>query len=145
MGKRGKLFIAFQGETAGQFARYAVVGTINTVVDFVIYVFLTRTFAFWESHIVLAAVGSFAVAVVNSFVLNNFWTFRFSGAQWHTRIVKFMVVATGGMLMNAAVLYGFTQIGMFDLIAKAIATGLVMLWNFALQKRWTFRVAPARD
>lgn len=143
MEKRDKLFTALQGETAGQFARFAVVGAINTVVDFGVYVVLTRSSVFWESYFVLAAVASFSVAVVSSFILNNFWTFRLRGTHWRTRIVKFFAIATGGMLLNVVILYMLTRTGMYDLLAKAIATGFVMVWNFALQKMWTFRTVPA--
>lgn len=145
MGKRDKLFVAFQGETAGQFVRFAVVGTINTVADFSVYVLLTRSSVFWGSHLVSAAVVSFSVGVVSSFILNNFWTFRLSGTNWRARIGKFSAVAMGGMLLNAAILHMFIRTGMYDLLAKAIATVLVMGWNFALQKMWTFRTVPADD
>ncbi len=57
MGMRDKLSAAFRGETAGQFVRFAAVGAINTVVDFGVYVVLTRSSVFWGSHLVLAAVA----------------------------------------------------------------------------------------
>lgn len=145
MGKRDKLFTALQSETAGQFARFAVVGTINTMVDFSVYVLLTRFSVFWGSHLVSAAIVSFSVGVVSSFILNNFWTFRLSGTNWRARIGKFSAVAMGGMLLNAVILYMLISLGMYDLLAKAIATVLVMGWNFSLQKMWTFRTVLADD
>lgn len=122
-----------------QFVRFGVVGAINTVLDFGVYVALTRSFVFWSEHIVLAAVASFIVAVTSSFLLNNYWTFRMDASGLHRKGVKFIVVAVGGLIWSAVILYSLTTAGMYDIFAKVIATGIVMIWNFTLQKFWTFK------
>jgi putative flippase GtrA len=122
----------------GQFLRFCTVGAINTVVDFGVYIGLTRPFAFWAEHYVAASAVSFCVAVTSSFLLNNFWTFGRQGVEWR-RGAKFYLVATGGLCLNAATLYALTRLGMYDLLAKAVATGLVLAWNFTLQRKWTFK------
>jgi len=126
-------------ETAAQFVRFALVGAFNTGLDFSVYLFLTRTFSFWGDHPVRASATSFCVGVVSSFILNNFWTFGFSGARWHARIVKFATVASVGLSLNSLIMYALVHAGTYDVLAKACATGLVVLWNFTMQKTWTFR------
>lgn len=123
-----------------QFVRFGVVGAINTVLDFGVYVALTRSFVFWSEHIVLAAVASFIAAVTSSFLLNNYWTFRMDASGLHRKGIKFMLVAVGGLIWTVVILYLLTTAGMYDIFAKIIATGLVMMWNFILQKLWTFKV-----
>jgi dolichol-phosphate mannosyltransferase len=125
--------------TTGQFVRFCLVGSFNTLLDFSVYVFLTRLFGFWSRHIVLAAVVSFAFGVTSSFILNTFWTFRKDLASWTERLPKFLTVAIGGVTWNALIIYGLTEAGIYDLIAKVFATGCVVAWNFTLQKKWTFR------
>ena len=74
-----------------------------------------------------------------SFILNNLWTFRQDVSGWHRRAPKFLAVALGGLLWNDAILHLLTQAGLNDVTAKLIATGIVLFWNFTLQKSWTFR------
>ena len=119
--------------------RFATVGTINFFLDYGVYIGLTRGLAFWGRHIVLAATVSFVAAVICSFVLNTFWTFRCATAGWHRRAGKFFLVATGGLAWNALIIFVLTELGMYDLLAKLAATALVLVWNYALQKKWTFR------
>ena len=124
----------------GQFFRFSVVGTVNFFLDYLVYFALTRGWAFWGRHIVLAASASFIVAVTSSFFFNTFWTFRCDAAGWHKRVGKFFAVATGGLALNALILFLLTSLGVYDLVAKVAATAIVLVWNFQLQKKWTFRL-----
>lgn len=131
--------IASRQRVAAQFIKFAAVGAFNTVLDFGVYLWLTRSFPFWKAHIVSASSVSFVLAVASSFILNNLWTFRQDVGGWRKRGAKFFLVAAGGLLWNAAILHLFTTLGLHDIPAKLIATGLVLMWNFTLQKTWTFR------
>jgi len=55
-----------------QFGRYAVVGGMGTVSDFVVTVFLIEL---GGVTVLLAGACGFAVAVVQNFLLNRLWTF----------------------------------------------------------------------
>jgi len=124
----------------GQFLRFSAVGTANFFLDYLVYIGLTRGFAFWGRHIVLATTASFIAGVTSSFFLNTFWTFRRGSAGWHRRAGKFFAVATGGLALNALILYVLTGLGVYDLLAKLAATAIVLVWNFYFQKKWTFRL-----
>lgn len=131
--------LAARRRLAVQFVKFAAVGAFNTVLDFAVYLGLTRSSGFWGAHIVGAATVSFLVGVTSSFILNNFWTFRADVSGWRRRAPKFLAVAIGGLLWNDAILHLLTQAGMHDIAAKLAATGIVLFWNFTLQKTWTFR------
>lgn len=126
-------------EAFRQFVKFSLVGTLNTGVDFGVYLALTRGLDFWSRHLVSASVISFGVAAVSSFLLNNFWTFRRDAAGWSARLPKFLLVASGGAGLNALTLGLLVGLGVWDILAKAVATVLVLIWNFTLQKKWTFR------
>jgi len=131
--------VSHHRSTAHQFARFCVVGFINTGVDFGVYLLLTRLSDLWMAHLVAANVVSYSCGAVSSFILNNFWTFRRDSSGLHSKSVKFLVVTTGGMLLSAAILRGLVDLGVYDLIAKAFATVCVIAWNFTLFKYWAFK------
>lgn len=135
-----RLFIATRREVFGQFVRYAAVGATMTVLDFSIYLGLTRGTALFAGRFVAAATASFLCAVCVSFVLNNFWTFRHDHRGWHRRAPKFLAVAVVGLALNAGILHGLVLLGLHDILAKIMATGVVTGWNFTMQRFWTFRV-----
>ena len=56
-----ELIRLLQRDTAVQFVRFAAVGPTNTVLDFGVYVALTRGTDWWRDHLVLAATVSFCV------------------------------------------------------------------------------------
>jgi putative flippase GtrA len=123
--------------TFKQFVRFSIVGATNTLLDFCIYLLLTRGFPFWSEHVVGAASVSFCFGVTSSFILNSLWTFGGQHFKW-TRCVKFFCVALGGLAWNALIIHILIQFGTHDIIAKLLATATVLMWNFTLQKRWTF-------
>jgi len=125
--------------TAVQFLRFSVVGGVNFLLDNGIYVLLTRGTVFWSERILSAAAISFVLSVISSFVLNTFWTFSCDAAGWHRRMGKFFAVATGGLAINILIIHLLVSLGVYDLIAKIAATAVVLVWNFILQKKWTFR------
>ena len=52
---------------------------------------------------------------------------------------KFAVVVLGGLFWNIALLHLLLSVGVNDLFAKLVATSIVLVWNFTLQKFWAFR------
>ena len=123
-----------------QFFRFCLVGTLNTLLDFFVYVCLTRLFVWWNHYFVAAAVVSYGCGVVSSFILNNFWTFRQNRSGLPQRAPKFLVITTVGMFLNVLILHTLVSIGVYDLIAKIFATVCVIAWNFTLSKKWVFKV-----
>jgi len=121
-----------------QFVKFCIAGSINTALDFVVYFSLTRGTEFFGRHFVAAAVISFSLAVMSSFLLNTFWTFRAGSDGWRRRAPKFFTVAAVGVVLNALILKGLVSWGLYDLFAKVIAIGVVLFWNFTAQKKWTF-------
>jgi putative flippase GtrA len=125
-----------------QFIKFCIVGGINTVVDFGAYFLLTRQTAFFShdgGHYLLAATLTFSLAVVSSFCLNTFWTFRAGGPGWHRRAPQFVAVTLVGLFINDLVMYLVVTAGGHDMVGKVAAAGLVTFWNFFAQKHWTFR------
>lgn len=133
-----------------QFSKFFVVGILNTGIDFAILNFLmwiTKTYE--GSPVIVFNTISFSVAVVNSYILNKYWTFEDkSSTKAPVQFAKFFTVAVVGWGLNTGILYFITSLihPVFGLsavtwanLAKAIATGIVLIWNFIGYKFLVFK------
>jgi putative flippase GtrA len=93
----------------------------------------------------LAETVAFALAVSSGFYWNRRWTFAHArGASVHRQYVQFVLVNLIGLTLDLAIIWGSSGLlrplaGHFaPLLAKAVATGIVVFWNFLANKYWTF-------
>lgn len=63
-------------QTTGEVARFGLVGVINTLLDYVIFIGLTVVFSIPLSQVWLAKYPSSAIAMINSYILNRRFVFR---------------------------------------------------------------------
>ena len=123
--------------TVRQFVKFAVVGVSSTIIDWGIYLLLTRTTAIFY---LLAKVLSFLVSVINSYIWNRRWTFRSQDPKRFHQFSKFLVVAGVGLALNALIMYlVVSKLKLHDIIGLILASAIVMFWNFLVNKFWTFR------
>jgi putative flippase GtrA len=127
-------------KTIQQFSKFAVVGILNTAIDFFIYYGLTSLFNFWNEYKILTASLSFIIANLNSFLFNKFWTFQNKETKHHILYSKFFIISLIGLGIND-LLFSFChyQLQLNDLLAKIMPIPVVMLWNFFANKYWTFK------
>lgn len=124
-----------------QFARYVMVGVSNVLLDFVIYLSLTRGWEFWRFHYLWANSLSFIVVVTWSFFWNKHWTFQERSQKHHTQYLKFLTITVAGLGIYQTILYiGIEKLFLYDVAAKLLAIPLMTLWNFIMHRMWTFRV-----
>ena len=136
-----------------RFAKFAIVGAAGSVTDFTVLNVLVQLFGFKP---VWANIFSFAAAVIQNFLLNRRWTFPESKQRQAGRqLVQFALVSVIGLGINTLILatvdhllinfwthlvghehLGFTISYNF---AKLVAIGVVLFWNFAGNRLWTYR------
>ena len=119
-----------------QLAKFCAVGATGYVVNLAVYTLLLRGF---DLHYLLAATGSFLVAVTNNYLLNRVWTFRDDRGHIAYQGLRFLVVSTVALLANLVVLHLLIQAGVGKILAQAIAIVLVTPLNFVGNKLWSFR------
>ncbi len=144
-----------------RFLKFAVVGTLGTAIDFGILNLLILTFGFSKG---LAKTCSFTVAVINSFIWNRLWTFREAkDRSIGFLLVQFFLVSIGGLLLNQAIFLsldawvlgeagvlaapmaalalniGLAHYKLAYNLSNAVATIIVLFWNFGANRLWTFR------
>jgi putative flippase GtrA len=154
--KLKSLYTQYQKEIT-RFLKFSVVGTIGAFVDFSILNLLHGVLG-WP--LALSNTISFTCAVLSNFLWNRFWTYPDSrskplGAQLFT----FFVVNIAGWAINTGMLLLLTNpltglatslLGVTNPIiadrfgynsAKVIATGVVLFWNFFVNRIWTYNDA----
>ena len=136
-----------------RFAKFAVVGAAGSITDFTVLNVLVQLFGFMP---VVANIFSFAAAVMQNFALNRRWTFPESKQRQASRqLIQFALISLIGLGINTVILatvdhllidfwthlvghehLGFTISYNF---AKLFAIGVVLFWNFAGNRLWTYR------
>lgn len=139
--------------------RFVFVGIINTIVDFSILNILV--FVFGLNNIIANTI-SVSVAMLVSYLLNQTIVFRYQGKNHAKNIVLFVAITAFGLfVLQNLVIYLFVHlihfpadwatsiihtIGFENLskefislnFAKAVATGVTMVWNYFMYKRFVF-------
>ena len=117
------------------FIKYCIVGGTAAVVDFGILFILTD---FFSVHYLTSATVSFIVSALVNYSLNRSWTFRSNGKN-RKQLPNFFTIATMGLVLNNGMMYtGVEFFGLWYILAKVIATGVVVIWNFFGNKYITF-------
>jgi putative flippase GtrA len=117
-----------------QWLRFMLVGAANTVVYAAAYMALGRV----AVHYVVASVLAYAIAVLNSYVLNRRWTFR-SHAPHAPEMARFACAQLLGVGANLALLAALVEVARFHhLAAQALAFPVASLITFAVNRQWAF-------
>jgi putative flippase GtrA len=122
---------------AKEFVKFCLVGFTNLFVDIIVYFILTRLF---NLHYIIAAMGSFVLAVSWSFVINRYWTFRHQGRDVGNQYVKFLIANAFVMVLNLSLMYTLVDLlHVYDLLSKLIIAVILAFVNFTINKLWTFK------
>ena len=144
-----------------RFGKFAIVGAVGSIVDFAVLNVCKRLFESmgtgvgWnipmEPHqiqLTLANSISFSAAVVSNFTWNRLWTFPESRLKpLGSQLAQFALVNVMGLVINTVILlvvdrYVFRHLVSERLsynLAKALAIGVVLFWNFGVNRVWTYR------
>lgn len=146
-----------------------MVGIMNTIIDYVIYIGLTKMFSIPLDRVWTAKLVSGSVAIANSFYFNRTWVFQ-RGSSKHAKqeFVRFMIATFVAVYVIQLSLVQFFSsefqwfgttvydilqtLGLVELlphiltesfviktVAFALATLASMSWNFVLYKVWAFK------
>jgi len=137
-----------------RFLKFALVGTLGAVIDFGVMNLLSH----WvlELPLVYAGTISFICAVISNFIWNRYWTYPESRSRpLLNQLGMFFLVNAAGVAIRIPTLHYLeppllrfventfhTSPQTAEFIAKnltlAVAVGVVMLWNFFINRYWTY-------
>jgi putative flippase GtrA len=144
-----------------RFTKFAIVGAIGMVVDFVVLNIMKYFFESiglgeggsgpldpHEIQLIAANTISFSAAVLSNFTWNRLWTFPESRERpLGTQLVQYTVVNVVGwgintvllLVMDQYVFQHFVSPRLSYNLAKAVAIAVVLFWNFWINRIWTYR------
>ena len=144
-----------------RFIKFCVVGTLGTLIDFGFFNLFHNVLGI---HPVLANTMSISLAIVNNYTLSRFWVYPETRThQGGRKFAQFVVVSLIAWALNTGILWsadrwvfgeeallselvaplaamvGTPHTVLSSNLAKAVATGVVLFWNFFANRFWTFR------
>ncbi len=135
-----------------RFLKFMLVGVIGAVVDFGIMNLLSKMVGL---SLVWAGTISFICAIISNFIWNRYWTYPDSRSRpISNQLFMFFVVNVAGLVIRLPILH-FLELpmrGLFERLSLnlftpvflgknftlAVAVGVVMLWNFFINRYWTY-------
>ncbi|MDQ1182417.1 GtrA family protein [Rhodococcus sp. SORGH_AS_0301] len=124
VGRRESMVAAFPGVM-----RFAVVGVVNTTVYYGSYLLLRLVVPYIAAHLI-----AIVVAMVGSFLLNCYWTFR-TPPTWR----KFALFPLGNLVNYVVTTVGVVALvdgaGMDERIAPLVAAVVAIPFTFVLSKK----------
>jgi putative flippase GtrA len=135
-----------------RFLKFAFVGAIGAAIDFGVMNLLV---AFLHIPFVIAGTVSFICAVLSNFTWNRFWTYPESRSKHFVgQLGQFSLVNAAGLLIRLPIL-NFGEPALDKILVTmpvasqyhqflshnatlAIAVGIVMMWNFFVNRYWTY-------
>ena len=125
--------------------RFAIVGGVNTALDFSILFILTMLFNIPKE---LANFISTSVSFLFSFFANKKYTFKSTSKNLKKQFLLFTIVTLFGLwviqtIIITAITPVFTNLGINKpaalLISKLIATAASLIWNYTLYSKVVFK------
>lgn len=120
---------------ARQFLRFAAIGAVATAVHYAILIALVEGAGM--DLLPSTSIGFIAGAVV-SYTLNRRYTFETS-QSFGRGLAMFIAVGFVGLGLNGLIVSLLARAGLLYILAQMIATGLVLIWNFAAARLVVFR------
>lgn len=119
-----------------KFLKFCIVGFSGMVVDFG-FTWLCKEKFKWNKY-VSNSIG-FVLAATNNYIWNRWWTFQSDNANIPIEYGKFLVISVIGLGLNNLVIYLLHEkLKLNFYLAKLIAIGVVTVWNFVMNYRFTF-------
>jgi len=127
-----------------RFVKFAAVGALGALIDFVLLNVMHKVFG-WP--LLWANTFSVSVAILSNFTWNRLWTYPESRSRRKRKqLPQFALINLIGLGINNLIVVGLSAVfGQFipdpwDYnLAKAIAIGVVLFWNFGANRVWTYR------
>ena len=118
-----------------QLIRYASVGAVATATHYAILIACVQ-WAHWPAW--LASGYGAAIGAQVAYLGNRWFTFV-NRARIRASWLRFQALALAGALLGMVIVAAAVQVGIYYLLAQMLATGIVMLLTFFLNRAWTFR------
>ena len=119
-----------------KFFKFGIVGISGMAVDFSITWLCKEKLQF--NKYISNSIG-FVVAATSNYFFNRVWTFQSTSNQIVKEYSSFLIISIIGLGINNLIIYFMhDKMKMNFYLAKIMATGIVVLWNFFANYFFTF-------
>lgn len=134
-----QLYVFKKYPAVKELLKYSVAGNFSNLIDFGVYIYLTRTFSFWRHHYLTVNLISMLLASITRFFLQKYWTFKDTRSGIKIQYIRFIIVLFLGLIASQLVLYiSVEHIYINDLLGKILAFAVATLIVYTLSKKWVF-------
>lgn len=125
-----------KNSNVSMFVKYAFVGCCTYITDIIIYSLVLIPF---NDAYIIANILSSTMAMMISYLLNNFWTFRKSKITAKS-IVWYLLAHCFNVMISLFFLYWLIDCMNFQkVISKVMVTLIGCSWNFWIAKKFIYR------
>ena len=116
-----------------QIFKFTIVGGIATVIDFV-FLYIFREFCHFP--VLVSNTLSFCISVIYNYIASVKWVFDVNKEKdAKKQFIIFIVFSVIGLLLNNAIMWLTVDfLSIYYMLAKIIATVIVMVFNFVTRK-----------
>jgi putative flippase GtrA len=127
-----------------RFTKFAIVGAIGAIIDFGVLNLMHKYFG-WP--LLWANTLSVSIAILSNFTWNRLWTYPESQSRpIRQQLPQFALINIMGLGINNLIVVGLSAVfanyisDPWDYnLAKGVAIGVVLFWNFGINRLWTYR------
>lgn len=120
-----------------QYAKFAIVGIISVMVDYVFMVFLAENSAFGLDYF-QASAFSYTLSVFVNYILSMKYVFQGRDDMGKVKEASiFFVLSLVGLFLNQMIMWMAVELfGIYYVVAKLLSTLLVTNYNFISRKKF---------
>ena len=124
-----------------QFLKYALVGLVSNGVSYLLYLLATELGVGPK----LAMTVLYLLGLVQTFVFNKSWSFRFAGAATSALVRYVTAYAIGYAINFIALMLLVDQAGLPHQLVQGMMIMVVAVMLFVAQRYWVFPATLSRD
>lgn len=131
--------LVLASEVDRRFFLFCAVGLSGVAVNLATY----QLFLITGMSVFIAFLISSGISMLTNFILNNAFTWKMRMPEgrfsWLVRLTKYVIVASGGICVSSGVVSFFHYLlSIPPMISGLIGIAAGIVWNFALNDKWTF-------
>ena len=137
--KKIKDFIAYIDKKIDlkKFFKFGITGVLNTLIDFLVYGFCIEILTLDAK--IAQPIGQ-CVAIINSYIVNKYWTFNKGKSRDKTEVFKFLLVNGGSIGINILSVYFFHDVlGVNEYVCKIPIAIITIIINYFGNKLFVFK------
>lgn len=126
----------FLSDDLSRFIKFGLVGVLNTIINWILFILLNSIGVYY----IISNIIAYSISTLNSYLWNSKWVFKYTGDNVNQTTFKFITLNIIGLVLNTIILFLLVDIiKLPKIIALIIATGIVMILNYFINKLWVFK------